>query len=607
MGGNAINSEGMRQAAGLAWAEIAPDATRFPASAVRAQLDGVLEAPTLAAVLESGAGSTVKPSDTPVCDRLSERTRRDEGIYLTPAVLADALASPVEALDGGEVAVDLSCGAGALLLAVARRRPDVRVVGVEQQPALAVEAAIRLSTLRAGQGASCDDRIYVDDGLARSEATAALEGGAGMVLGNPPYVREKGNRERFDRIRGEHRHLERFWAGRMDLQYLFFHRSLDLVRPGGWLAFLTSAYWLTATNARKLREDLADRAEARVFVDIRSAGVFDDAPGHHTLLSYFERADASPGTWAVSLDTASKLDVEDLELALDDERPGPAWSRVEEARLADRSWAPFVDGVTHRWGERQERLGTPLGQLLEDRQGFVSGADAVNAWNQKHLDEAIERGTPIFLHDDEPPEDFGRRDGTVLRPVLRGSRLEANAVILAAPQEAWVVYLDDEVASSQEAIVEGRLGRFRPILERRREARSGAMPWYRLHWPRSRDEQTRPKLVVPRRASHPCFALDVSASAVSSDCTYLLAPQEAVDPIRYLVCAMVLLNRDDTERYLREFGKTKGEQLEFYSEPLRRLPMPVRLRDGRLELVEALIDDPEGVRGQIDAIMAELA
>jgi adenine-specific DNA-methyltransferase len=609
MSGDDAPFEGLQQAARIAWGALCPSADSFPAERVRRRLTGVVDTPELDRFLEAVAtGDVMTTSDVgdAVTDGMSDGLRRAQGIYLTPARLADALAVPASRLAPGQICIDLSCGGGALLLAAARRNPEVRAVGVEGQLSLAIAAAARLEALRREQGLACRDRVVVGDGLAEHPALGEALGNTALALGNPPYVREKGNRERFQELRAKHAHLEEFWGARMDLQYLFFHRSLDYLARGGWMAFLTSSYWLTATNARALRRDLSRRATPRVMLDIRGRGVFADAPGHHTLLSYLRRGSSDGNVLSQVLDSAKELDAAEVERAVHEGEADSNWQCVGPESFVESHWSPFVDSRTRSWGERWVEHGVALGELLDDRQGFVSGADRVHAWNQKRLDEDIARDTPIFLFENEVPDGVGRSHGTVLRPVIRGSRLEANQVVITPPSDTFGLYIDGPVEGAALAAFEAHLGRFRGILAARREARTGAMPWYRLHWPRDRDEQTQPKLVVPRRAQQPAFALDLSGSCVSSDCTYLLAPDSARAPLRYLAVAMVLLNRPETERYLREFGKTKGELLEFYSEPLRRLPLPVRDVDGHLELNRALLG-PERARSVEAAVERVLA
>lgn len=56
--------------------------------------------------------------------------------------------------------------------------------------------------------------------------------GFDIVLGNPPYVGEKGNKDTFEPLK-QSKLGDQFYQGKMDLFYFFFHLGLDLVRSGG--------------------------------------------------------------------------------------------------------------------------------------------------------------------------------------------------------------------------------------------------------------------------------------------------------------------------------------------------------------------------------------
>lgn len=549
---------------------------------------------------------------------LDAQTRREAGIYLTPRALADGMAVLVDGV-AGEAVLDLSAGAATLLCAAIRRAPQLVAVGVEQNPLMALAAAINLVVTRRalGQRPHPQDRIYLADGLSADTPWCEWLGRAAAVLGNPPYLREKGRREYFQALRARHAHLEEHFCARMDLQYLFFHRSLEFLRPGARLIFVTSTYWLSATHARGLRAELAARLQPEALVRVEKCGVFGDAPGQHTLVSVFRRA-SEPGAGearaelgcdasalrAVSLRAVSLVDeprdwCQVLCFAAGSggsEPPdGAALFLHDPGELSGANWSVFVPPEAVRRGNWLRRYGTPLVELLTDRQGFVSGADRFSASHVKHYSAGAPAtaGAPIFLfsHRDEVPRGLRGLGAAVVRPVLRASQIEANRVYFVPPGDEVVLYLDGVVAAQNEHILSRHLGQFRPILERRREVKSGIMPWYRLHWPRSRAEQTGPKLVVARRHDRPCFALDLSASAVSSDCTYLVA-RELVRgggaDIWELIQLMVALNSSISAEYLRHFGKSKGKQLEFYAEPLRTLPLPLyRDKNKVLRWVEA--------------------
>ncbi len=622
------------QLARLAWAHLAAEQSGWEPELITEMIAPIVGEGVVRRWLAGVDGDAVEAPDRAPIESiqaaLADQARRRDGIYLTPTPLADGMASAVEAKPG-EWVVDPAAGAGTLLAAVARRRPEVRLAGVEQHELLAVAAAINLASVRLEQvrlergGSPPDvDRIYVGDGLAKDDRFSAFDGRAAAVVANPPYVREKGHRELFERLKRAHPHLADFFVARMDLQYLFFHRGASLLRPGGRLVLLTTAYWLTATSARTARADLAERLSPELFVRLEETGVFRDAPGQHSLLSIFRRAESSDvrakpevKTKAVSLEREPDdwpAFVEELVAgdARSESSLATVWTQPAAAFGAD-NWTPFVERATRQWGRRLEEQGTPLSELAHDRQGFVSGADRFSGRHPKRYDDGSdlpERGEPIFLIPrDQLPDALESLGPTVLRAVLRASSLAPNDIVLAPPSDEVALYVDGEVNEANEALLEEHLGRFRPVLEHRREVRRGTMPWYRLHWPRNRAEQTAPKLVVPRRAPQPCFALDLSASCVSSDCTYLNAPDSVDEPLRYLLTLMVVLNSEDTARYLRRFGKSKGRQLEFYSEPLRTLPLPLTVGDGgELEFIDGLLE-PErrrALEGRIAALEASL-
>ncbi|MBA2662932.1 MAG: N-6 DNA methylase [Bradymonadaceae bacterium] len=599
-----MNQDVARFLAGVAGAALGEAFDRArPQASVRAALAPILESSVLEQWLvrvEASWWSAANPGPLHrVAEHYAQAQRRLAGMYLTPPWLADAMAATLESWPGGAV-IDLSAGGGALLVAAAARMPGLQAVGVELRPGLAIAAALALFNVRRTQSSSerhgLSDRIYVADGLSHDGPWVQAEAPITAVLGNPPYVGEKGNRALFDAIKRDHRHMARWFGPRMDLLYLFFHRALDLLEPGGRLIFLTSEYWLTASGAAKLRDDLATRTTAELFATF-DARLFADAPGHHSLLSVFRRGVGQSSVaraLRVQTQALSTLDtfLEDALAERPLQRPGVDFNDVDPFSLRASRWTPFVDGPTVLWARRLEAMASPLHALAQDYQGFVSGADRVTRRHVEILakqDIAVRIGDPIFMfHEHEIPQELVALKGLVFRPVLRGSAIRANALRVEATSEEFALYLDRTLSAESEAIISGHLAKFRGLLELRREVREGTMAWYRLHWPRRRADYSGPKLVVPRRAPRPCFCLDLSASVVSSDCTYLVAPPDTKDPVRYLTALMFLLNGANTARYLQAFGKRKGQQIEFYSEPLRALPISACRVDGELRLLEEL-------------------
>ncbi|WP_230470493.1 N-6 DNA methylase [Lujinxingia vulgaris] len=493
---------------------------------------------------------------------LSHAQRRAHGVHFTPEAVARRLIGHLDELATPGPIVDPACGAGALLLAADQRWPGRALVGVERDPALARVAALRLLDARRGR-AHDGVRIVTGDGLARLPED--LDGEVAAVVMNPPYVPEKGHGEALAEVLRTHPRLNEVRGARADLLYFFLARSVEMVAAGGQCAWLTPPHWLRADGAARLRDWLQARGAMERFEWLPTSAVFDAAPGQDVLLSIFRRGPAQRmPQWRAETTAAAEVG----------EGAG-TWQRVHPSTLSGTRWNPRADDDDLSWGARRRAAGRPLGELLRDFQGVVSGADRVT---RRHItlfgdQEGWEVGAPIFLSEGAAPPHHWEPLLAYVRPVLRSGRLEAGKVYEGQEVHAWMLYLDGEVDAAHRSAVMEVLGPFRRILEARREVRTGKMPWYRLHWPRDASAMRAPKLVVPRRARRPCFALDLSGAVVSSDCTCLVAPPEVEDPVSYLQTFMVELNSAEVERYLRIFGKQKGELLEFYSSPLRELPV----------------------------------
>ena len=76
-----------------------------------------------------------------------------------------------------------------------------------------------------------------------------------LIIANPPYLGEKGHKDIFRHIR-ESALGQRFGVGKMDLFYYFFHFTLDYLDKNGVGALITTNYFITATGAKKLKDDI---------------------------------------------------------------------------------------------------------------------------------------------------------------------------------------------------------------------------------------------------------------------------------------------------------------------------------------------------------------
>jgi hypothetical protein len=201
---------------------------------------------------------------------LSERRR---GAHYTPPDLADEVVALARVDASTRSVVDPACGAGALLLAAARRLAATgadpaavardRLYGADVDP-LAVAVAEAAIALWSGGARPTAAHLVVGDSLAHGGALwpAAPAGGFDRVVGNPPFQGQLAERTARD---ADARTAVRARFGPaaapyVDTAALFLLVAVELAAEGARVALVQPRSTAAARDARPVREALAARA-----------------------------------------------------------------------------------------------------------------------------------------------------------------------------------------------------------------------------------------------------------------------------------------------------------------------------------------------------------
>ncbi len=442
-----------------------------------------------------------------------------------------------------------------------------------------------------------------------------------IVIGNPPYLGEKGHKEIF-RAAAATPLGKRFYAGKMDLFYFFFHLGLDLLKADGLLAYITTNYFVTATAAKVLRADMKARASVLRLINLNEVQLFESAHGQHNLITILRKG-ADQRCVAQTCITAHKGVVPPPVLAaiMAGGDPATEYFAVPQRKLyegtanhitlrgsAARSYANLLTNVLGK----MQATGTPLGQFFNVNQGIVSGADKVSPQHARAHELTAQTGTGIFV----VPADYAAQlnlttlEARVLRPWFKNSDIQRWTT---ADETARRVLYFDRTAKGVRKIIE-RLEQFRPILENRREVAHGVIQWWQLQWPRTERIFTAPKLVAPQRAGSNVFGYNESPWFASADVYFITDARADKGRLKML---LALLNSQLFFLWLYHKGKRKGELLELYQQPLAAVPLPhvspsmahalVRRVD---RIIAALHRDPtadvRALEREIDALVYQL-
>lgn len=193
----------------------------------------------------------------PTCDWLGAtdvRSRKALGQYMTPRALRERLLDRCDLWPGIRV-LDPGVGTGEFLASVLERQPDARTSGWD------VDTDI-LSVAR---------KVVPDAHLERRSALDTWDGTPfDLVVGNPPYFQFRADTQTRRRFR-------KVISGRVNIFSLFFQIGIEVLRPGGQLAFVVPPSMNSGAYFNRLRMFLAHRADVE-FLKVHTAhDLFDGA------------------------------------------------------------------------------------------------------------------------------------------------------------------------------------------------------------------------------------------------------------------------------------------------------------------------------------------
>lgn len=394
----------------------------------------------------------------------------------------------------------------------------------------------------------------------------AAAGGFDLVIGNPPYRRELNAKSDFDRIAASA--LGQRWrTARMDLWHYFLHRGLDLLKAGGRLSFIVNSYWTSATAARDLRRRLADETTLEELVLLGSARLFPDVSGRHLIFQV--RNGASPQSRCRVRDL-SNLTRSQIETEFTANISASAVTLVPQAEL----WSSGQLRVPAKKREPSGSQGPQLGDLFEVRQGIAENPPFVTRAAAAELDDPALAGSGVFVLTDQEVAalELSPHEQSLLRPYYALSAIGRFQV--ASQPTHWLLYLTRHTAPDLEKLprIAVHLQRFRSILQRRREAQSGQIAWWHLHWPREERLFRSPRVLCHQMGHEPRFAYVEQPTFVGFSLHVIVARTQL--PRVPLAALSAILNSRRAKNWFETIAKRRGAHLDISGAVLKQFALP---------------------------------
>jgi len=409
-----------------------------------------------------------------------------------------------------------------------------------------------------------------------------VEGGFDVVIGNPPYIGESGNKEIFRLVaKGT---LGNFYQGKMDYLYFFFHLALNVTKENAICALVTTNYFITATGAKKLRNDFKHRATIRNLLNFNELKVFESALGQHNMITIISKGNNT--SFIAQNCITQRKGLANTEILLDIVKRvdcQTSYSNVSQTDLYDgKDLNIRLFGINNTNDPIQNILQKIQNGniLLEEycfiNQGIVTGANYLTAKNKdKYNISNLEIGSGIFLvtNNEVRKLNLPSKEKNIIKPIFKNSDISKyytnieNEINLINIKYTDRLDLDDYPKIKTHLIPYKKL-----LLDRPRtgtlESAFGNGYWYVMTTSRRLDFES-PKIVVPYRSPRNTFGYNEIPWYGLTD-IYFITQRNSELQLKYILS---LLNSKLYFIWLYNKGKRKGEILELFYEPLSEIPI----------------------------------
>ncbi len=354
--------------------------------------------------------------------------------------------------------------------------------------------------------------------LREGDANAGFD----IVLANPPYVRQ----EKLD-AEDQKSYEEAFpqvHTGTADILVYFYARALQILRPGGWLSFITSNKFMRAGYGAGIREHIPASLRIQRVIDFGDLPLFEangkpiaaypavlvgkrsDDSAEHALpvadLAGPARKELSQANLKVSTESVRSV-LEDLDGLLSRSEIGD----FPQVLLKKDGWV-LEDPALVRLFERLMNQGTPLGEFVKGRiyRGVTTGLNEAFVINEAKRQELIE----------EDP-----RSAELIKPWLRGRDIGRWKPDWAG---LYVIFTRRGVDIDEYPAIQSHLSWWRADLEPKSTSgqrgagrKPGDYQWYEIQDSVAYyDEFAHPKIVWKKTSFSPAFLFDTSGSYLSN-------------------------------------------------------------------------------------------
>ncbi|MEJ7842567.1 MAG: TaqI-like C-terminal specificity domain-containing protein [Rubrobacter sp.] len=381
-------------------------------------------------------------------------------------------------------------------------------------------------------------------------------GGFDVILANPPYVRQELIKDLKPALKKVYPAI---YTGTSDLYVFFYGRALQLLRPGGMLAFISSNKWFRANYGAKLRKHVAETTHVTSITDFGDLPVFQGASAYPMIFTAQKDRNTTGPTTLTQVKSLAPPYPDVAALVGEIGQPLPPDA------LDGSEWS-LTDAATAARLRKMRAAGIPLGEYVKGQiyYGIKTG------FNKAFVIDGAKR-EELISQDPKSAE--------IIKPFATGKDVRKWTVDY---KDKWLIVTPIGINMKRYPAVFEHLKQWQPELEKRYDQ---GKHWWELRACDYYDAFDQPKVIFPDIAKDLRFALD-TAQTYSNNTTYFSPTNDL-----YL---LGLLNSSAIEDFYIELSaQVRGGYLRFFTQYVEQIPIPdapTADRDAIAELVQKCLD-----------------
>jgi len=377
--------------------------------------------------------------------------------------------------------------------------------------------------------------------------------GFDIVIGNPPYLKERDNAHIFEPVNKSPLGLK-WHQGKMDFWFYFLHQSMNLVNEKGVISFITSRYWLNSQGAKKLINRVEDELSFSNVVDIGKLRVFQNVAGHH-MIHIYNKKHSSEFKY-------NKLfnDVKQISSPVENENIKMFTLNNQEV---------FTDSnIVYNTQLNFEIETTKLGALYDVSQGVVEASDKISKKQYSKIGNAhFEVGQGIFVLSQSEVDNlqFTKEEKGILQKYIAPN--DVGRYYLKPQNKKFLIYSDK--VTKVEIEESSNFFNIKAHLDIMSDFISSSNKPYGIHRARSVKYFNEPKIVFKGMFKSPDFTYDEENYFFGFSFSSIIKKHEE-NSLKYL---LALLNSKLANKWFYIFGKLRGVGVDIGVEKLRTFPV----------------------------------